>query len=334
MENRLNVTASPHIQDRSSTRGLMGNVVIALLPCVVASAVIFGAGALLLTGVTVAACVLFEYLYCVLMKKPNPVGDLSAVVTGLILAMNMPVSMPLWIAVVGAFIAIVIAKQLFGGLGFNFANPALVARIVLFTGFATRMTAWVYPAKAKNTFLMLGVDAAAGATPLQIEGGVGRYPLMDLVLGNHGGVLGETCAIAILLGFAWLLFTRTIGAAIPVAYVGSYAVFSLLLHLLGDGMAFADAGMLVLHEVLAGGLLFGAVFMATDYVTSPFTLKGKLVFGVGLGLITFGIRAFGSMPEGVSYAILFMNLMVPYINDLTRQKPLGYKKQKKGAKAA
>ena len=332
MENRLNVTASPHIQDNSSTRKLMLNVIIALLPCVAASTIIFGANTLLVTGVTVAACVLFEYLYCFLMKKPNPVGDLSAVVTGIILAMNMPVSMPLWIAVVGAFIAIVIAKQLFGGIGMNFANPALLARIVLFTGFASRMTAWVYPDKCTRTFLMLGVDAASGATPLQVPGGVGKYPLMDLFLGTHGGVMGETCALAILIGFAILLFTRTISAAIPVTYVGSYAVFSFLLNV-GE-LGAADAAMLVLHEVLAGGLLFGAVFMATDYVTSPFTLKGKIIFGIGLGLITFGIRAFGNMAEGVSYAILLMNLFVPYINDLTRQVPLGYKKHKKGAKKA
>ena len=240
--------------------------------------------------------------------------------------------MPLWIAIVGAFIAIVITKQLFGGIGMNFANPALVARIVLFTGFASRMTAWVYPAKATRTLTMMGVDAATGATPLQVEGGVGKYPLMDLFMGVHGGVMGETCALAILIGLAWLLITRTITATIPVAYVGSYALFSFLLNV-GE-LGAADAGMLVLHEVLAGGLLFGAVFMATDYVTSPFTFVGKIVFGIGLGLVTFGIRAFGSMPEGVSYAILFMNLLVPYINDLAHQVPLGYKKHKKGAKAA
>ena len=332
MENRLNVTASPHIQDNSSTRKLMLNVIIALLPCVVASTIIFGARTLLVVGVTVAACVVFEWLYCRLMKKPNPVGDLSAVVTGMILALNMPVTMPVWIAIVGAFIAIVLMKQLFGGIGMNFANPALVARIVLFTGFASRMTAFVNPPKAARTLQIMGVDGASSATPLQVEGGVGKYPLMDLFMGVHGGVLGETCALAILIGLAWLLVTRTITATIPVAYVGSYAVFSFLLNV-GE-LGAADAGMLVLHEVLAGGLLFGAVFMATDYVTSPFTLKGKIVFGIGLGLITFGIRAFGNMAEGVSYAILLMNLFVPYINDLTRQVPLGYKKHKKGAEKA
>ena len=342
MENRLMVTASPHLVDHSSTRKLMGSVILALLPCVVASTVIFGLRALLLIGVTTAACVGFEFLYTRLMKKPCPVGDLSAVVTGLILALNFPVTLPLWIAIVGAFIAIVVTKQLFGGLGFNFVNPALVGRIVLFTGFGTRMTAWTYPEAAQNT--LTGIDAVASATPLQAVAAdgsslLGQYPLMDLLLGVHGGVLGETCAVAILLGFVWLVASRTISAAIPVAYVGSFALFSLL-HTLVEtmqgseaafGTALATAGSLTLRQVLSGGLLFGAVFMATDYVTSPFTLKGKLVFGLGLGLITFAIRDFANMPEGVSYAILFMNLLVPYINDLTRQKPLGAKKQAKGA---
>ena len=256
MENRLTVTASPHIQDRSSTRGLMGSVVVALLPCVAASALIFGWRALLVVGITTAASVGFEYLYCLLMKKPIPVGDLSAVVTGIILGLNMPVGIPLWIAIIGAFIAIVIAKQLFGGIGFNFANPALVGRIVLFTGFAGSMTKWVYPTKAVLAFRKLGIDAAAGATPLQVADGsgaslLGKCPLTDLFLGVHGGVLGETCALAILLGFAWLVASRTISPSIPLTYVGSYAVFSLLYHLFADcGIAAGVAAMLVLHEVL------------------------------------------------------------------------------------
>ena len=314
MENRLLVTASPHIADRETTRGLMGNVVAALVPCIVASALIFGWQALLLVGVTTAACVGFEFLYCLLLKKPNPVGDLSAVVTGIILALNMPVTMPWWIAIVGAFIAIVIVKQLFGGLGANFANPALVGRIALFSGFAGQMTAVVIPEGVR-------VDALSSATPLQTAD-LGSLPLADLFMGVYGGVLGETCSLAILIGFAWLLYTRTISPAIPVTYVATVAVL------------FFIAGQPVLPNLLTGGLLFGAVFMATDYVTSPFTLRGKLVFGLGLGLITFAIRMWGGLPEGVSYAILFMNLLVPYINDLTRQVPLGYKKHKKGAKEA
>ena len=303
MENRLLVTASPHITGRDTTRGLMGNVIAALVPCIVAAALIFGWQALLLVGVTTAACVGFEYLYCLIMKKPNPVGDLSAVVTGIILALNMPVTMPLWIAVVGAFIAIVIVKQLFGGIGANFANPALVARIALFSGFASRMTAVVIPD-------CVTVDALSSATPLQTAD-MGSLPVLDLFLGKYGGVMGETCSLAILIGLAWLLITRTISPVIPVTYLATVAVL------------FAIAGEPVLANLLTGGLLFGAVFMATDYVTSPFTLRGKLVFGLGLGLITFAIRMWGSLPEGVSYAILFMNLLVPYINNLTRQVPLG-----------
>ena len=308
MENRLLVTASPHITGRETTRGLMGNVIAALVPCIVAAALIFGWQALLLVGVTTAACVGFEYLYCLIMKKPNPVGDLSAVVTGIILALNMPVTMPLWIAVVGAFIAIVIVKQLFGGIGANFANPALVARIALFSGFASRMTAVVIPD-------CVTVDALSSATPLQTAD-MGSLPVLDLLLGRYGGVMGETCSLAILIGLAWLLITRTISPVIPVTYLATVAVVSLL------------AGQEPLVQLLSGGLMLGAIFMATDYVTSPYTLTGKLVYGLGLGIITCGIRFWATSAEGVSYAILLMNLFVPYINDLTRQKPLGGGKKK------
>ena len=311
MEKNLIVTASPHIVDRSSTRRLMRNVIIALLPCVVASAWIFGLRALLVEAVAVFACVAFEYLYCYLMKKPIPVGDLSAVVTGLILAMNVPVTLPLWMVVLGSFVAIVITKQLFGGLGFNLANPALMGRLVLFGSFTGAMTNWTFPRAISGT------DALAGATPL-VAGQTDPLPVLDLFLGVHGGVLGETCALAILLGFIWLVATRTISPAIPLAYVGTVAVLALV---------FVGPSHVMLH-VLGGGLLFGAVFMATDYVTSPFTLKGKIVFGIGLGIITWAIRYWGNMAEGVSYAILLMNLFVPYINDLTRQKPLGGVKKK------
>lgn len=308
MDTKLIVTASPHVRAPESTRTLMGNVVISLLPCVVASTIIFGFRALLLTVVTVAACVGFEWAYCKLMKKPNPIGDLSAVVTGIILAMNLPVSLPLWMGVVGGFIAIVLVKQLFGGLGMNFANPALVARIALFSGFSAAMTNWVYPDAA--------VDQLSSATPLQVAD-PGKLNFMDLVLGVHGGVMGETCALAILIGFVYLVVTKTISPAIPVTYVVTVAVMSLL------------CGQNVMVQVLSGGLLFGAVYMATDYVTSPFTLKGKIVFGIGMGIITCGIRFYANMAEGVSFAILLMNLFVPYINDLTQQVPYGYVKPAK-----
>ena len=311
-EQRLIVTASPHIRDNSTTRGLMGNVVIALVPCIVAAAFIFGMRALLVTGVTVAACVGFEYLYTLLLKKPNPVGDLSAVVTGIILAMNLPVNMPLWICVVGAFIAIVVIKQLFGGIGCNFANPALIGRIALFLGFATRMTDYVYPDVA--------VDALATATPLAADSGA--VSLVDMFLGLHGGIMGEVCTLAILLGLAYLLATRTIGFAIP----GSILITMFVL-------TFAVTGDLhsTLVEMMGGGLLFGAVFMATDYVTSPFTTKGRIIYGIAIGLLTFVIRNFSSMNEGMSFAILLGNLLTPWFNAWSHQIPLGRTKARKAA---
>ena len=315
MEDRLLVTASPHIRDHSTTRGLMGNVVIALLPAVLASALIFGARALLLVVDTTVACVAFEYIYERLLHKPNTVGDLSAVVTGIILALNMPVGMPLWIAVVGAFVAIVITKQLFGGLGYNFANPALVGRIVLFLGFTSRMTAYVYPDMA--------VDALASATPLASSVDRHAVSLLDMFLGLHGGMMGEVCVLAILLGFAYLVAPKTIQATIPVTIVATVFVLTAL----NTGSAYT-----ALIECMSGGLLFGAVFMATDYVTSPFTTKGKLFYGVFIGLITFLIRHFGSMNEGMSYAILLGNLMTPWFNAWGHQTPLGYKKPKKAKK--
>ena len=316
MDERMIVTASPHIRDNATTRSLMGNVLIALLPAVVASALIFGYRALLVVGVTTAACVGFEYLYTLLLHKPNPVGDLSACVTGVILALNVPVGMPLWICIVGAFVAVVITKQLFGGLGFNFANPALVARIVLFLGFTSRMTAYVYPDMA--------VDALASATPLAAAVDKSTVSLLDVFLGIQGGMLGETCALALIIGFAYLLFTGTIEATIPVSIVGT----TFLCTLLATGSLH-----ITLVEILSGGLLFGAIFMATDYVTSPFTTKGKLFYGIFIGLLVFLIRQFGSMAEGMSYAILLGNLLTPWFNTWGHQTPLGFVKAKKAKKA-
>ena len=313
MDTKLIVSASPHIRSDESTRGLMANVIVALCPVVVASAVIFGLRALLVTAFSVVVCVALEWLYCKLLKKPSPIGDLSAVVTGIILAMNVPVNMPLGQVAVGAVAAILITKQLFGGIGMNFANPALVGRIVLFVSFTNEMNAWVFPDAA--------VDQLASATPLQVAD-PSRLNLLDLFMGIHGGVLGETCALAIVLGFLYLVFTKTISPAIPLTYVGSVFVFYLI----------ATASIHEsLVEILSGGLLFGAVFMATDYVTSPFTLKGKLIYGVCLGVVTFAIRYWGSYTEGVSFALLFMNLWVPFINDATRQTPYGYIKPAKKA---
>jgi len=316
MDTKLIVSASPHLRSEETTTGLMANVIVALVPCVVASAIIFGLRALLVTAVSVVASVAFEWLYCKLLKKPNPVGDLSAVVTGIILALNVPVGMPIGELIVGDFVAIIVVKQLFGGIGMNFANPALVGRIFLFISFAGEMNTWVYPDAA--------VDQLSSATPLKVAD-PSKLSLLDLFMGVHGGVLGETCALAIVLGLIYLVATKTISAAIPASYIGSMFIFYLISTRSLHG---------ALAGVLSGGLLFGAVYMATDYVTSPFTLKGKLVYGVALGIVTFAIREWGSYAEGVSFALLFMNLWVPYINDLTRQTPYGYIKPAKPAKEA
>ena len=313
MDTKLIVSASPHFHAPETTQSLMLNVVLALLPCVAASAVLFGWQTLVVIAAAVAACVGFDWLYCKLLKKENPVSDLSAVVTGLILALNMPapgdsLAISIMMAVVGSLIAIVIVKQLFGGLGMNFANPALVGRIALFSGFTGYMTKWVFPDAA--------VDQLASATPLQVAD-PGKLSLLDLILGVHGGTMGEVCIAAILIGFVYLVATRTISPVIPVTYIGTVFVLNLIAGLGVQGS---------LTSILSGGLFFGAVFMATDYVTSPLTLKGKLVFSLGLGLLTFAIRTWANMAEGVSFAILLMNLLVPYINDLTVQTPYGYVK--------
>ena len=315
MANKLIVSAAPHITSADSTSKIMGRVCIALLPTLIASVLIFGFQALLLTAVTVAACVVFEYAYCKLVGRDVTISDLSAVVTGLLLAFNLPAGLPVWMSLVGAFIAIVIIKQLFGGLGYNFANPALVGRIVLFLGFTSRMTAYVYPD--------MSVDALASATPLNAAVDLHSVSFVDMLLGIHGGMMGETCVIAILLGLAYLLFTHTIEFTIPASIVGTMYVLTLL--------ATRDP-YIALLDCMSGGLLFGAVFMATDYVTSPFTTKGKLFYGVFIGLVTFLIRNFASMNEGMSFAILLGNLMTPWFNAWGHQTPLGYKKPQKAAK--
>ncbi len=313
MANKLIVTAAPHITSPDSTQKIMQRVCIAMVPTLIASVIIFGIQALILTAVTVAACVLFEYGYCKLMGREIPVDDFSAVVTGMLLAFNLPATLPWWMGVVGAFIAIVIVKQLFGGLGYNFANPAIVGRIALAMGFASKMASYPKPASA--------VDAFASATPLAAQAGGGVQTYLTLLMGNHGGVLGETCALTILVGGIYLIATKVISPVIPVTYLGTVAVLSLV------------AGKDPIYQLLSGGLMLGAFFMATDYVTSPTTNKGKLVFGLGLGIVTCAIRFLGTMNEGVSFAILLMNLLVPYIDVLTRQELLGVAKVKKGGAA-
>ena len=314
MANKLIVTAAPHITSADSTQKIMQRVCIAMIPTLVASVIVFGINSLILTAITVAACVFFEAAYCKLMGREVAVDDFSAVVTGMLLAFNMPATLPWWMAVVGAFIAIVIVKQLFGGLGYNFANPAIVGRIALAMGFASAMSNYPKPAN--------GIDALASATPLAVSGQLGASDYVTLLLGNHGGVLGETCAITLLLGGLYLIATKVISPVIPVTYLATVAVLSVI------------SGRDPIVQLLSGGLMLGAFFMATDYVTSPTTNKGKIVFGLGLGIITCAIRFLGTMNEGVSFAILLMNLWVPYINDLTHQVPLGYKKPEKKKEAA
>ena len=267
MDTKLIVSASPHVRSDETTQSLMANVIVALCPCVVASAIIFGVRALLVTAVSVVACVAFEWLYCKLLKRANPISDLSAVVTGIILAMNVPVGMPIGQLIIGDLVAIIVVKQLFGGIGMNFANPALVGRIVLFISFAGSMNKWVFPDAA--------VDQLSKATPLAVAD-PSKLSLLDLFMGIHGGVLGETCALAIVLGLIYLVATKTISIAIPASYIGSMFIF----YLISTGSLH---GALV--GILSGGLMFGAVFMATDYVTSPFTLKGKIVYGVFIGIV-------------------------------------------------
>ncbi len=312
MANKLIVTAAPHITDNDSTQKIMGRVCLALVPTLVASTIIFGLNSLILTVVTVAACVFFEWAWCKLRHKDIPIEDLSAVVTGMLLAFNMPATLPPWMAIVGAFIAIVIVKQLFGGLGYNFANPAIVARIAMAVGFASKMSSYPFGG---------GVDALASATPLAVSSELGASNYVTLLLGNHGGVLGETCAITLIIGGIYLIITKVISPIIPVTYLATVAVLSVLF------------GLDPIVQLLSGGLMLGAFFMATDYVTSPTTDKGKLIFGLILGLITMMIRKFGTMNEGVSFAILLGNLLVPYIDINTRQDRLGIAKKKKEAAA-
>ena len=312
--NKLIVTAAPHITSTDTTQKIMQRVCLALLPTLIASVIIFGINALILVAVTVVACVFFEWGYCKLMHRENPTGDFSAVVTGMLLAFNLPATLPWWMAIVGAFIAIVVVKQLFGGLGYNFANPAIVGRIAMAMGFAGAMSNYPHPES--------GIDAFASATPLAVSGEVGSEAYKALLLGTHGGVLGETCAITILIGGIFLIATKVISPTIPVTYLATVAVLSLV------------AGEDPIYQLLSGGLLLGAFFMATDYVTSPTTTKGKLVFGLGLGIITCAIRFLGTMAEGVSFSILLMNLTVPYIEVLTRQDRLGIAKVKKSKEGA
>lgn len=302
----MTVSVSPHVKDGMSTKTIMRDVLIALCPALVASALIFGARALLVTAVCVAVAVGSEWAYEKLIKRPSTIGDLSAAVTGVLLAFNLPVGIPLWQAAFGSIAAIVVVKQLFGGIGQNFANPAITARIIMLLAFSSTMTAWVIPGAA---------DAVSGATPLVllkgIEGGGTLPSITQMLLGLRGGCLGETSAVALLLGGTYLLARRVISWHTPVAFIGTVFLLTLVL------------GRQPVYQMLSGGLLIGAFFMATDYATTPNTDWGRIIFGVGCGLITVLIRVWGSYPEGVSFSILLMNILTPYISKATRKKPFG-----------
>ncbi len=309
---KLIVSSSPHITGNASTRRIMLDVIIALIPSCIAATAIFGPICILIAALSIIGAVLAEFICRKIMKRENTVGDLSAVVTGLILALNLPaIPASLWLAPLGSAIAITVVKQFFGGLGHNFANPAMVGRIVLMMSFTGYMSQWQKPFSWLNSIIK-SADATAYATPLSPNGATPE--ITDLLLGIRGGCLGETCAVAIIIGFAYLLIRRVISFEIPVVFCGSAMLCCWL---------FSGFEASPINTLLNGGLLFGSVFMATDYVTSPVTRGGKIVFAVGCGLITALIRTFGSLPEGVSFAILLMNILTPLIDNMFKPKPFG-----------
>ncbi len=302
---KLHVSVSPHIHGKKSTQGIMLDVIIALLPATIAGVVLFGIDALLVVATCVISAVVCELLFNIIVKKEQTVSDLSSVVTGLLLALNLPANIPLWQAAVGSAFAIIIVKCVFGGLGKNIVNPAITARVFMLIAFGS-MTAAVFPT---------GMDSASGATPLtDLDNGVVPN-LMDLLLGKNGGAIGETCALALIIGGVYLLVRKVISWHIPVAFIGTAFLFTLLV----EGGNFEMA----LAWTLSGGLLIGAFFMATDYVTSPSTAKGKIIFGIGAGVITVLIRFWGAYPEGVSFAILLMNIVNPFIDGKCTRKLFG-----------
>lgn len=308
MTGKLHISSSPHIHAPTSVQRIMLDVVLALLPAAAAGVYFFGLRALLLIAVCVGSCVLSEFLFNLIAKKEQTIGDLSAVVTGLILAMNLSVNLPVWQAVVGSVFAIVIVKCFFGGMGCNIVNPAATARVFMLLSFGTMAQA-AFPE---------GVDAVAGATPL-VQIANGEVPsLLDLFLGRNGGAIGETGALFLLLGGIYLIARRVITWHIPVCFIGSVFVLSLI----ASGMNFEIATA----SILSGGLFIGAIFMATDYVTSPATPWGKVIFALFAGVITFAIRQWGVYPEGVSFAILLANILDPYIDIWTARRVFGGEK--------
>lgn len=304
MNNDLILSVSPHIRSNITTRRIMLDVVISLLPAAIAGTLIFGIRSLAVIAVCVASAVISEYLFNKAAKKPNTITDLSAVVTGLLLSLNLPANTPLWQAAVGAAFAIIFVKCVFGGIGQNFANPAITARIFMLVAFGS-MSSAAFP---KN------IDAVSGATPLAVLQNGGEVKITDLLLGTRGGSIGETCTVALIIGGLYLLFRRVISWHTPVIFVATVFLFTFAV----KGDAFT-----ALEYTLSGGLFIGAIFMATDYATTPITKWGKVIFGIGAGILTVLIRLWGVYPEGVSFAILLMNILTPYIDKWTAKKPFG-----------
>ena len=304
------VTSSPHLRDKATSQRIMQEVCLALAPAGIAGVILYGFNAALLIAICVATCVLSEFVWQRATKQAVTISDWSAVVTGLLLAYNLPATAPWWIAVIGSILAIIVVKQFFGGIGSNFMNPALTARAILFISWSGIMGA--YP--TANPF-QFTADAVTGATPLAtLNGGTTEgIKLLDLLLGNHGGVLGETCAIAIILGGVYLIVRGIADWRIPASFIGTVFVCYLI----------KDGAEMALYQLLSGGLLLGAFFMATDYATSPINKLGRVIFGIGCGFFLFIIRAFANYPEGCSFAILFMNVATPMIDRFTMPRPFG-----------
>ena len=325
----LTISSSPHVHSPVTTRTIMRDVLIALLPALAASVYFFGLRALAVTLVSVAACLFFEWAWYKLMKKPNKIYDLSACVTGVLLAFVCPVTIPYWTIIVGAFFAIVIVKQLFGGIGRNFVNPALAGRAFMFS-WPVLMSTWIKVGFENSANLLSNVDIETAATPLAAmhQGTFDETAgtILDLFTGNVGGCLGETSAIALLIGFAYLLIRKVINCRIPVAYIATVAVLAFLFPQGNDRVTWMAA------QVLGGGLMLGAIFMATDYVTSPVTRLGQIIFGIGCGVLTILIRYFGGYNEGVSYAILVMNCCVVLLDRIGRPTKFGAPKKEAAKK--
>lgn len=327
---KLIASSSPHIRAAENTRSIMLDVIIAMLPALVWSVIVFGLKALTLTVVSAAGCAFFEWGYCKIMKKPQSVGDLSSVVTGMLLTFVCPATLPYWAILIGDFFAIVVVKQLFGGIGKNFVNPALAGRAALVASYAGSMTFWVDPAANKAPLFGSVADVVSAATPLaymktgDIEGLKAAYDLKSMFMGNIGGSVGEISVIMLLIGGAYLLWRKVISWQIPVAYIATVAVLTFLFPLGG-----ASHLEWMLYSLFGGGLMLGAFFMATDYATSPVTPKGQIIFGIGCGLFTVFIRYFGSYNEGVCYSIMIMNLCVALIDKNTRPARFGVMKSDK-----